>query len=70
MENKIIVPPSLPVYEKPKDFKKADIPESVAKAPKPHGIMNKMMSRMLKMKTKMPKTPKKPIKKMKKKRII
>ena len=46
----IKAPPGLPVYDKPREFKKAEIPESVAKAPKPHTIFNKMMGKMLKMK--------------------
>lgn len=48
--------PSLPTYDKPAERKPAVLPESVSEV-KPHGIINKIISRLLpgKLKAGMPK---------------
>ncbi len=46
----IPMPPNLPVYDKPKEFVKATLPEAVPPSPsKPPGIMSKMITRMMKL---------------------
>lgn len=56
MSDSCTIPPSLPKYEPPKEFQKAELPAAMApSSTKPPGIMNKMISRMLKPKLKTPK---------------
>lgn len=66
------LPPSLPAYDKPREKLVAELPQGLQPSPKPHGIFNKVVGRMLKMKTtKMSgKTTQKPFKGKKKKTIV
>ena len=50
------VPPCLPVYEKPRMWLKAELPdEIIQRFSKPHGIMNKLTGKLLRKNMKAPK---------------
>lgn len=70
------IPPSLPVYQPPRERKPATLPPNLEKLSQPHGIINKVVGRILKMPRMNPlkmmtlkKVPK-PLSKPKKKKVL